>query len=130
MRHGRTGRREDSGFTLIELLVVIVIIGILAGIAIPLMIKNKRRAYDASLTSTLRDAATAQEAYSGEAGTYTTSLDDLKSQGYQTTEDVDMTVALVPGGYCMSANRPGNARPLYMTNTGPEAGRPTAVACG
>lgn len=42
-------QRRDSGFTLIELIIVIVIIGILAGIAIPRFINQTRNARIAAL---------------------------------------------------------------------------------
>ena len=48
---------KDQGFTLIELLVVIIIIGILAAIAIPVFLNQRKRAVDASLKSDLRHAA-------------------------------------------------------------------------
>jgi type IV pilus assembly protein PilA len=58
------GVRSDQGFTLIELLVVIMIIGILAAIAIPTLLNQKSKAYDASGKEMARTASLAAETFS------------------------------------------------------------------
>ncbi len=55
--------KKDSGFTLIELLVVIIIIGILAAIAIPVFLNQRKKGYDAQSKSDLRNIATQEETY-------------------------------------------------------------------
>lgn len=67
----RTRAREQSGFSLIELLVVILILGILAGIAIPLFLSQKGKATDASAKEVVRTGSQAAETYATDhAGEY------------------------------------------------------------
>lgn len=55
--------RREEGFTLIELLVVILIIGILAAIAIPAFMNQRKEAVDASLKSDVKNLALAMETW-------------------------------------------------------------------
>jgi type IV pilus assembly protein PilA len=61
---------REGGFTLIELLVVIIIIGILAAIAIPVFLNQRKKGYDAGVKADVRNAATAEESYMTDNNAY------------------------------------------------------------
>jgi type IV pilus assembly protein PilA len=98
---------EERGFTLIELLVVVLIIAILAAIAIPLLVKQREKAYVADVQASLRNAATAAEAYAtANAGGYSGIDGDtgiiLESEGYRASSAVSIVVASSNSTYCVT----------------------------
>jgi len=102
--HERMKDREE-GFTLIELLVVVLIIAILAAIAIPVFLQQRKKGWIAQSQSALKNAATAEESYAtANNGSYTTLLADLVAEGYKYAPDVTPTIPTAAGGvYCIQA---------------------------
>jgi len=92
--------RGEKGFTLIELLVVVIIIGILSAIAIPAFLKQREKAWAAQVTSDMKNATTAAEAYATEkSGTYTDlTIEKLKENGYTPTPEVTIEPTVTGAG--------------------------------
>jgi type IV pilus assembly protein PilA len=96
---------REAGFTLIELLVVIIIIGILAAIAIPVFLNQRKKGYDAQAKSDLRNMATAEETYLTDNPTTYTSVvaPDLVNEGFKSSTNVSTYVAIAhtDQSYCL-----------------------------
>src|SRR4051794_30980088 len=84
---------REEGFTLIELLVVMIIIGILAAIAIPVFLNQRKSGYDAGTKSDVKNAATAEETYYTDKGVYLAAADKAAAE-----------TALSPSGWKSSAH--------------------------
>lgn len=69
------------GFTLIELLIVICIIGVIATIAIPVLLSSRDRAIDAKAQNSLRTVVSAEAAFYADWGHYG-SFNELEASGY------------------------------------------------
>jgi prepilin-type N-terminal cleavage/methylation domain-containing protein len=86
-------RRRD-GFTLIEIVVVVVVMGVLAGVAIPRYQASKDQAHIAAMKADLHNAANLEEQYASEnSGKYfsgvATANDPLN--GFRPSEKITVT---------------------------------------
>ncbi len=123
---------NEGGFTLIELLVVIIIIGILAAIAIPVFLNQRKKAVDASIKSDLRTAATSLETYFTDFQAYPAT--GVTGQTPKFSQGNAISGAMGTNGYCLRGQNPNSdtGATLYFwydsTAGGLRTGAPTATS--
>jgi prepilin-type N-terminal cleavage/methylation domain-containing protein len=86
--------KRDEGFTLIEIMIVVAIIAILAAIAIPQLDAHRKRSFNATAVSDLKNAAIAQEAYYVDNRQYTNSISALTTAPHNLSISQGISMAI------------------------------------
>ena len=115
-------KEKDEGFTLIELLVVIIIIGILAAIAIPVFLNQRKKAVDTSMKSDLRSVANELESIYVDSQAYpvvaaaaavtTTNVPGVKLSPGNSVAFVEAITA-TSTAYCLTATNPKGTKAFF-----------------
>ncbi len=91
--------RTQKGFTLIELLIVVAIIGIIAAIAVPGLLRARMSGNEASAIGSLRAINTAQQNYSQQCNGYSGTLPELKTAGNYLSPDLTSGATVTKSGF-------------------------------